>query len=93
MQAERPERVSLPRPIPVVIFYTTAIVDDRGRAHFLPDVYDFDDRLGRALAAARHAANDNLEPLARGLPAPHATRIDVDEVGRRVVPDAAGAKR
>jgi murein L,D-transpeptidase YcbB/YkuD len=43
--------VPLRDPVPVVIFYTTAIVDADDRAVFVPDVYRYDDRLERALAA------------------------------------------
>ncbi|MGE5170173.1 MAG: L,D-transpeptidase family protein [Rudaea sp.] len=96
MRSEAPERVPLPRPIPVVIFYTTAIVDDQGRAHFLPDIYGFDDRLERALTAARVARmGDDVprRPGQAGLPAADAPGIDMHEIGRRVIPDAAGAKR
>jgi murein L,D-transpeptidase YcbB/YkuD len=41
--------VALQAPIPVVVFYTTAIVDAGGRAMFLPDVYGHDRRLLAAL--------------------------------------------
>ena len=41
--------VALQTPIPVVVFYTTAIVDAGGRAMFLPDVYGHDRRLLAAL--------------------------------------------
>ncbi|MGE5172161.1 MAG: L,D-transpeptidase family protein, partial [Rudaea sp.] len=92
MHAERPERVPLPRPIAVVIFYTTAIVDDQARAHFLPDIYGFDERLERALAAARGAASGNVDPREH-LPAAHASGIDVNEIGGWVIPDATGTKR
>lgn len=34
--------VRLPVSIPVVVFYTTAIVDGEGRARFLPDIYGHD---------------------------------------------------
>jgi L,D-transpeptidase YcbB len=43
--------VPLAAPIPVVVFYTTAIVDGEGRAIFLPDVYGHDRRLRAALRA------------------------------------------
>lgn len=51
MTAGEPVTVALPEPIPVLIFYTTAIVDGTGRALFLPDVYGYDARLERALRA------------------------------------------
>jgi len=41
--------VPLAAPIPVVVFYTTAIVDGEGRAVFLPDVYGHDRKLIAAL--------------------------------------------
>ncbi len=41
--------VRLGRDIPVVIFYTTVIVDAEGRASFLPDVYGYDRKLEQAL--------------------------------------------
>ena len=44
--------VALTAPIPVVVFYTTAIVDGDGRAHFLRDVYGHDRKLLAALRAA-----------------------------------------
>jgi murein L,D-transpeptidase YcbB/YkuD len=43
------QTVPLAAPIPVVIFYTTAIVDGEGRAHFLPDIYGHDRELLRAM--------------------------------------------
>lgn len=42
--------VQLTQPIPVVIFYTTAIVDAVGRVFFAPDIYGYDAKLERALA-------------------------------------------
>jgi murein L,D-transpeptidase YcbB/YkuD len=73
--------VPLPAPMPVVVFYTTALVDAEGRPRFLPDVYGHDRRLDAALRQARP----------RGSPAADAARVEVDEVGRGVVADAAGA--
>ena len=48
--------VPLAAPIPVVIFYTTAIVDAGGNARFLPDVYAHDRKLEAALRNARATA-------------------------------------
>jgi murein L,D-transpeptidase YcbB/YkuD len=42
--------VPLGTPIPVIVFHTTAIVDESGDRLFLLDVYAHDDRLGTALA-------------------------------------------
>jgi murein L,D-transpeptidase YcbB/YkuD len=50
MTSEANRVVPLSAPIPVIVFYTTAIVDANGEALFLPDVYGHDRRLERALA-------------------------------------------
>jgi murein L,D-transpeptidase YcbB/YkuD len=42
--------VPLARPVPVVVFYTTAIVDRAGRALFFADIYGHDRKLQDALA-------------------------------------------
>jgi murein L,D-transpeptidase YcbB/YkuD len=49
MASGRNRTVPLEASIPVVVFYTTAIVDAGGRAIFLPDVYGHDRRLLAAL--------------------------------------------
>ncbi len=49
MTSGRNRTLALDAPIPVVVFYTTAIVDAGGRAMFLPDVYGHDRRLLAAL--------------------------------------------
>ena len=41
--------VALPRSIPVIVFYTTALVDRAGPALFLPDVYGHDTKLAAVL--------------------------------------------
>lgn len=51
MQAGIPSRAHLRRPVPVVIFYLTALVGEGGRVVFLRDIYGHDDALDRALAA------------------------------------------
>jgi murein L,D-transpeptidase YcbB/YkuD len=48
--------VKLTAPISVVVFYTTAIVDAEGHAHFLPDVYGHDLELAGALRSSRKTA-------------------------------------
>lgn len=57
MQAPRPTRVDLPKPLQVILFYITAIVmPEDGTVHFADDIYGHDVRLDRALtrrAAAR----------------------------------------
>ena len=51
MDAGKTSTVRLKRPIPVVIFYTTAIVDSTGRVLFQSDIYDDDRKLESALRA------------------------------------------
>jgi murein L,D-transpeptidase YcbB/YkuD len=46
--------VDLPHPVPVVIFYATAIVDSEGSTRFAADIYGRDVTLERELAA-RHS--------------------------------------
>lgn len=41
--------VRLARPVPVVVFYTTALVEEGGRILFLPDIYGHDQALDQAL--------------------------------------------
>ncbi len=49
-------RVNLSRPIPVMLFYMTAMVDPADQTlHFAPDIYGHDATLARALAARRQA--------------------------------------
>jgi len=51
MNASDPVRVNLPEPIPVLVLYGTAVVDENGEVHFLEDIYGQDAKLKRALAA------------------------------------------
>jgi murein L,D-transpeptidase YcbB/YkuD len=49
MAAEKPSSVRLLHPVPVVIFYTTAVEEQDGQVYFLPDIYGLDPRLDAAL--------------------------------------------
>jgi len=49
MAADKTTTVTLTQPIPVVIFYTTAIVNAEGRVLFQSDIYGYDRRLEQAL--------------------------------------------
>jgi murein L,D-transpeptidase YcbB/YkuD len=60
--------VDLARPIPVVIFYATAIVDTDGGARFTADIYGRDAKLEQILAA-RAAVQPSGASLGRGLQA------------------------
>lgn len=44
------QRVNLPRPVPVYLLYTTAVVEADGTVHFYEDIYGHDARLAQALA-------------------------------------------
>ena len=55
MAAPMSSRVSLSKPIRVVLFYTTAaVVPGDGSLHFADDIYGHDARLEDALLRARH---------------------------------------
>ena len=51
MAGSRPTRVNLPERIPVLIYYTTAVVDADGDVHFYADIYGHDAVLDKALQA------------------------------------------
>ncbi|MCP4574370.1 MAG: L,D-transpeptidase family protein [bacterium] len=68
--------VPLPRPVAVHLVYATAWIDDDGTLCFRDDVYGY---------AASSSRPEN-EP---GLPVADGAGVDVDEIGLRVVADAA----
>jgi murein L,D-transpeptidase YcbB/YkuD len=49
MAADKPSSVRLSHPVPVVIFYTTAVEEPDSQAYFLPDIYGLDAKLDAAL--------------------------------------------
>src|SRR5690606_28813173 len=52
MAGPSPRQANLTQPLPVLLFYVTAMVMPAdGRLHFAEDVYGHDARLARALAA------------------------------------------
>ena len=44
------QRVNLSQPVPVLILYGTAFVDEAGAAHFFEDIYGLDDDLEKVFA-------------------------------------------
>ena len=44
-------QVNLTRPVPVLILYGTAVVDDQNVVHFFDDLYGYDASLEKVLAA------------------------------------------
>jgi murein L,D-transpeptidase YcbB/YkuD len=51
MNGGAPTRVVLEKPFPVIIFYTTVLVDTEGTVSFYDDIYGHDETLAGALAA------------------------------------------
>lgn len=52
MKSDEKKTVELRNPVPVLIFYTTAIVDGSGLTVFLDDIYGYDSKLDQSLYAA-----------------------------------------
>ena len=50
MEGPEPQRVNLARSLPVVIYYTTAVVWQNDEVAFYTDIYGHDAALERALA-------------------------------------------
>jgi len=48
-------KVKLPKPLTVVIFYSTVVVTHDAEIRFFPDIYGYDAKLKRALARRRVA--------------------------------------
>ena len=61
----RQSSVHLTAPLPVVIFYATAIVDRDGNAVFLDDIYGEDRKLDAELQRWSARAEDGLARLLR----------------------------
>jgi L,D-transpeptidase YcbB len=53
MNRREPAYANLPRPITVLVYYTTALADSEGRTFFFEDLYGHDRALARALDARR----------------------------------------
>ena len=57
MDGRETVQVNLPHPVPVLILYGTAVVEEDGEVRFLDDIYGHDAALERALAARRPYAD------------------------------------
>jgi len=69
-------QVNLPRPVPVLILYGTASVEENGEVHFFEDIYGHDAQLQSALAGGLPYPTQN--PVAStNTPAPSATNSAV----------------
>lgn len=79
MQAGKEERVPLKVKVPIHLLYWSAWADADGNAQFREDVYGYDQKHREMLWKAVNAS----------LPASNPSRVDVHEVGRRVVTHAA----
>jgi L,D-transpeptidase YcbB len=53
MNGDETFQVNLPRPIPVLVVYGTAVVKEDGEVRFFDDVYGLDEALSQALAARK----------------------------------------
>jgi len=53
MVGDQSINVKLENPVPVFVFYNTAVVEENGDVHFYDDIYGQDAALEKALAAAR----------------------------------------
>lgn len=53
MHSGKSHTLRLDEPVPVLIAYSTVVVKDGGKVYFLPDIYQQDARLERALSTAR----------------------------------------
>ncbi len=51
MNGDQTVQVTLDKPIPVLILYSTAVVDPGGEVLFFDDIYGYDAKLAKALAA------------------------------------------
>ena len=54
MRGDKSVTVKVTAPIPVLILYGTALVEENGEVHFFRDIYGNDASLERALATPRH---------------------------------------
>jgi L,D-transpeptidase YcbB len=50
MNDDQTVQVNLDKPIPVLIIYTTAVVEPDGEVHFFRDIYGYDSAMDKALA-------------------------------------------
>jgi murein L,D-transpeptidase YcbB/YkuD len=89
MVRAEPLPVTLATPARVLLVYATATAEEDGTLRFWPDLYGEDARLEEALGPRPSPPADAAPPS----PAPRPAGVDVDEVGRGVVPDAAPAER
>jgi murein L,D-transpeptidase YcbB/YkuD len=81
MHSGKEKKVSLKKPLPVHLVYWTAWAEPNGTVQFRDDVYGYDDiHRGLVSAPAR-------------LPTANAANVDVNEIGTRIVPNAADPHR
>jgi murein L,D-transpeptidase YcbB/YkuD len=51
MNGDQTIQVNLDKPIPVLILYTTVVVEPDGEVRFFKDIYNYDSAMERALAS------------------------------------------
>src|SRR5216684_901808 len=64
MNGDQTARVNLKQPIPVLIIYSTGVVEPDGEVQFFQDIYDDDASLKKALAAGYPFPVESLNPSA-----------------------------
>ena len=64
------QQVNLTRPVPVVIVYLTAIVEENGEVYFYNDIYGLDGALNDALAKGQPNHRSGIS-VTSGAPGPH----------------------
>lgn len=67
MHQEDLQRVMLNKPMPVLIFYSTAFFEQGEQLHFYPDIYGYDEVLQKALVKPADLADNDL--MAQSTPA------------------------
>jgi murein L,D-transpeptidase YcbB/YkuD len=65
-KAEKEQQVNLPKPIPVLIVYGTAIAPEDGHVHFYDDIYGYDKRLSNLFYQAYASQNNSNPPASVG---------------------------
>jgi L,D-transpeptidase YcbB len=53
MNGDQTMQINLGKPIPVLIVYTTAVVEPNGEVRFFRDIYGYDSKMDTALASSK----------------------------------------
>ena len=61
-------QVNLKTPVPIVIFYMTAEVEEDGHVHFFDDIYGYDAALKKSSQKARPTPSSPTQPAPKPKP-------------------------